>query len=1178
VVIDPTRHGVIEASAGTGKTHTLLELTLQLLADRRATLDQILLVTYTEKATGELKDRLRQALEKGDAPVFRAALDEFDQAPVYTIHGFCQRVLQEYAFENRHDFRAELVYDAALLEPCLREVQRRVWPALYGDRLAAMLQLGRYDGATWESRVMKLAGQFRPLCQHTLLPKPLPNLARTLTVFEDNLRSTRATLRDMAGDPVDDWEKHSWCEGFRQVKHHAKQRESWINKVLVPLLHWLFDPVADTQPIASFLRLLETCRTATGFAEDGFQVLSERLKPEGRDQLVDLCPGMTELLEVMDEWQRAHDCSSLDHQLAVQTVQQVHDHLAGYKRERGWQSFEDMLTRVDAALDPERNPHAGSLLAALRGRYRYAIVDEFQDTDPLQWRIFKQIFVSGAGPHRLFVVGDPKQAIFGFRGADLAAYQKAGSELREQHGAATIPLAVNWRSSPEVLEALNQLFRDGGWFEGTGIACSDVQPAAEAERPWHNREDHTGRAALNLVELEAEQLTVARRHMARFIATESARLLRAGGGLVFGKKGEVARPLQAGDLCVLVARRREATPVLEALRHAGIPYTLYKQTGLWQSAEAIHLGYLLRALANPADNAAFHKALLTRFFRIEPAELAACEELSSSHPARELFLSWCALGEARNWGALFQAILEESGVLFDRNDPQDAERRQANYRHITQALAETAYAQDLDLEGVVELLEQRRRQPEDPEHDTQPIETDRSKLKIMTIHAAKGLEFPVVFLAGGFTMGARSEYLTYRDHGNLVFDLRTSDAEAKAQAEAEQAAELRRLYYVALTRPMFKLYVPHILVGDKKYSQKGPLVTIVAPALDQAGLTRMGAKFVETIRPEPASESVTRRAGNVSPPVMATPGDSPTSLTGALFPAVSKQLVERRIRIRSFTSLHRAALAAEEPHYEEKPPRADDDVPDALEDTTAWRGPVFGEMLHEIMAAIDFSVAGQAADPPALLAAADPLFEEVRRRHWARLPARLTGPDHIESCRAELARMAWHGLHTPLAVVGGPLWQIPASDRLHELEFHFPEQANRASERPDEGLWGRTRSRFSEKEPRPLFEGFLTGFIDLVFRKQGRFFLLDWKTNVLPGYSPREVAQSMMECDYTRQFRLYVQALACWLGQGRGFDPMRDFGGIYYLYVRGLNGRDENAGVFFHRPNDADLELQNVLA
>ena len=308
--IDLTRHAVIEASAGTGKTYTIENLVLRLLIEMRTPLENILLVTFTEKATGELKGRLRATLgrtlreQPEHRPVLLPALDRFDQASIFTIHGFCQRLLQEYALEQGQDFRAALVDDAELLAPALRAVQRKLWRTQFGERLRDVLERAGYSRATataWDERVRAVAKEFHPRSDHQLRPALVPD---------------------------------------------------WWQRLDEPGANWAG-------------------------------------------------------------------------QLAVFTVGAVRDHLVEHKRQRGLQSFDDMIGTVEASLDPQRNPDAPQLLNRLRERYHFGIVDEFQDTDPLQWRIFRRIFLD-ASTARLFVVGDPKQAIFAFRGADLPTYLQRG--------------------------------------------------------------------------------------------------------------------------------------------------------------------------------------------------------------------------------------------------------------------------------------------------------------------------------------------------------------------------------------------------------------------------------------------------------------------------------------------------------------------------------------------------------------------------------------------------------------------------------------------------------------------------------------------------------------------------------------------------------------------------------
>jgi exodeoxyribonuclease V beta subunit len=1168
--IDLQRHAVIGASAGTGKTYSLEHLVLRLLTEADATLEQILLVTFTEKAAGELKDRLRMRLEKAlpEMPahqaVIQTALDSFDQAHVYTIHGFCQRTLQEYAFEQRQDFRQELALDVDLLQSCLREIQRKAWREEYGEQLRTVLELADYNGIkgseAWEQRVLRIAGSLRQGCDHRLQPDLLDGWPGCLQELGAGLRADWETCRRLAG-PLDAnrLEEHPLYVGFDRLDVQANWRDPRRRKVLLPLLRWLADPEAGERPVIAFCRLLITCAEASSFNKHAFRLISTQLSKKAVAQLADYCPGLMELVELVEQRRQATDWDALQHQLALGTIRQLHEHLTAYKRERGLLSFEDMLTRVDDALNPGKNPEAEAVATHLRRRYRYAVIDEFQDTDLIQWRIFKRIFVDGGPPHRLFVVGDPKQAIFGFRGADLQAYLSAVRDLSDGHAAQEVHLDVNWRSCPELLDQLNVLFANGEWFAGTDISYRPVLPPRETKPPSALVADRTGQNALTLVDLAGlDSARDARRHYAQFIAHEIGRLLGWPGGnplLEFEAKGKPARGLRADDICVLVFKRREAIPLLDALRAAKIPYSFYKQPGLWQSEEAVHLSYVLKALARPDQAQGFRKALLTRFFRLTPQDLSQSDELPANHPTKELFARWLGWADDQNWAPLFQSLLEDTGLLHDDPQAAEAERRLANCRHIFHALQHAAYAENLDLLGILDRLETLRRRPSDNDMDVQPIETEQRKVQIMTIHASKGLEFPVVFLAGGFTGGRGGDYLTYRDGNTLVFDLRKGDDARSSAAKQEQDAEQRRLLYVALTRPMFKLYVPK-LAADCKYQSKGPVITILAPAAEKAGLRTTEARLDRPAEVQPRPEEVS------APP---SPEPPVCDNLAKLLPPADLDFRRRRILIRSFSSLHRQSSRSEVPNFAERLPRADDDDQDALAGQEPLRGPVFGDLVHDVLEKIDFAAVGRAEAWQALLTDGTParqLVDQQLAKHLPRYTSRLSLTQLQEPSRQQVARLVWNALHTPLSALGGPLWQIPAGDRLHELEFHFPEMEDAPPEVRREN-------------------GFLTGFMDLVFRHNGKVFLADWKTNLLSGsYTPDELAHSMRECDYVRQYRLYLQALARWQKRARGdaFDPRRDLGGVYYLYVRGMNGQDEAAGVFFHRPTADDLRLEQVLA
>lgn len=1154
--MDLTQHIVVEASAGTGKTHTLVQLTVKLLLAGHS-ISEILLVTYTEKAAGEIKDRLREELTQQSSryPALQDGLDDFDQSTICTIHGFCQRVLQEHAFEARQDFRPELVHDRDLVELCLREVQRRSWPTQYQDQLASVLQLADYNqgadgGQKWEEKVLEVAGLLRPSCGNRLLPEYNPTLLADLEKIAPRLCSLRNSVKSAHG-PFASPQGHPWFAGYFKLPFRADWREKWAGEVLVPLLRWLADAEAEQSPLLAFHRLLDSCSPSKMFKTNGFPMLLDKVNPP--EAAEDCCPGLRGLVDEVEDIRQSVRWGDMGPQLAAWTIHELGRRLAEHKRERGLQSFEDMLSRVDEALDPDRNPRADSLLANVRKQFRVAIVDEFQDTDPVQWRIFKRIFVEDAPlpptplpqmergeKHRLFVVGDPKQAIFGFRGADLKTYQTAVRELQECHGARPECLEENWRSCPEMLTALNHLFDKGNWFADTDIVYQPVR-APEGERSCTIAAggDRTDRAPVTLLDLRAaETLTRARRVNARFVAGEIGRLLSRETGLDIQDRGQ-RRPLDARDIGILVFKRKEADPIIEALQAAEIPYTFYKQTGLWQSEEAVHLDYLLRAIARSEDGQSLPKALLTRFFGFRPEELAACEGLPASHPIQQLFLRWRSQAEGRRWAELFQSVQHDTGVLHRDLGETDADRRLANLQYILQVLESSAYARDLDALGVLDLLQQARRWPS-PEGDLQPIETEEPKVRILTIHSSKGLQFPVVFLAGGFTGGKARAFARYRDDENkVVFNL-DPDELAKSREKAEDEGEARRLLYVALTRAMFKLYMPW--VADIKHSP-GPLVKILRPALDTSGLEGLEECEVAAL-PAGAVQPVN---AFVTKPALSPSKAAPLDPAG-LFPPLARDLAYRRVTIRSFSSMKRKADMAG-PTYDDHPPRLDDDEPHALEIQRPQeaqgplQGTLFGDVVHCVLEKIDFASAGKAGQPADLLAEGSP-SQVLIDRQLDRMPEVRANPEWRDKGRQLVSSLVWNALHTPLASLGSPLCQVPSTDRLHELEFHYPEQPT---------------ARQSES--------FLTGIMDLVIRKAGKYFLLDWKTNYLAaGYGPAEIEKSMTDADYFAQYRLYLNALSRWLQRVQpGFDPACHLGGVYYLYLRGMNGTDESQGVYFKR-------------
>jgi len=337
-----------------------------------------------------------------------------------------------------------------------------------------------------------------------------------------------------------------------------------------------------------------------------------------------------------------------------------------------------MVALLAQAITGEANENndSGPLLTTLRERFKVALVDEFQDTDMQQWAIFKHIFVNNSEKTgcRLIIVGDPKQAIYRFRGADLNAYFMARDQLRKLGTklTRTYSLDTNWRSMPNLIEGFNALFRDDHWFPSEdGINYRQALIPDVKYRRTRLYKDNSSRSALITFELDASlKAPEARNKWYQIIAEEIKHLLNSETDMmVFGNINSSPRNLRADDICILFRNKNEAPHIEKALNDFQIQYSYYKKPGLYKSVEALELAYLLKAIANPSDTAAFRKALLTSFFSIPLTSLSLYDNLSPDHSIKMLFAKWTTQSITRHWPGMFRSILEDTGVLFrDRDD------------------------------------------------------------------------------------------------------------------------------------------------------------------------------------------------------------------------------------------------------------------------------------------------------------------------------------------------------------------------------------------------------------------------------------------------------------------------------------------------------------------------------
>jgi exodeoxyribonuclease V beta subunit len=802
---------VIEASAGTGKTYLLEHLVLDRLIETDLGLENILIVTFTEKATADLSKRLRAAIDRllafADAPnagpedaqtrdssrywrlddtarrrLLRAR-QSFDRATISTMHGFCQGVLTENAFVSNRLFTQQHVDSRQTFSQVFTDVLRRTLSTdeTFRRYLAAWLRLRRVDDLE-----QLLYDVRRMACPFGVTFNP------------ERIVAAAVAFAAVATDPA---------TTFALGKHLANKTTEKAMLSRIVTLAGLCTELGRDGDVPTFLRQLDEAVSRTS---DLFRYVEEKLCVRAVPQTGPVQQFQQAFLGLADA------AVPLDVAIATLFAPVVNQQLEQHKRQVGLFDFDDMLALVAESLDGPQGP---GLIAALRDRYKIAFIDEFQDTDPVQWRIFKRLFFDSGSENPVTIIGDPKQSIYGFRGADVQTYLSARAAVSGDRGPA-VRLQRNFRSVPAVIDAYNAIFDQAAaepFFSGDiGYEHPVVAglPPAEA----------TGDGGLPAVTLLSVTSTTGDTMMARDVKRTLADRIAAEITVLLA--GPAAPP--AGEIFVLTRTIVEADAIGQVLREAGVPHAFFKQDGLYQTPEARHVRDLLAAVADPDDRSKRAKALLTPFFGLTLDDLPACAGLTPDHPLLARLFTWKALADDGDYRRLYDRILDDSGVVRRELFAATSERRLTNYLHLFELLlAQTARARP-SLPEVVRNLGvyiDKLRAPAVEEANVQRRESDKDAVQIMTMHKAKGLEADVVFLYGGFAAwrGLR-KVRAYSDQGQrLSYVGRPRRLQLEDRLKAEQSEEDQRLLYVALTRARRRLFLPYFGVlgeGDEQLEWK----------------------------------------------------------------------------------------------------------------------------------------------------------------------------------------------------------------------------------------------------------------------------------------------------------------------------------------------------------------------
>ncbi len=1141
---------LIEASAGTGKTFTIGLLYLRLLLglgganaySRPLSVEEILVVTFTEAATAELRGRIRanihelrlacirgassnpmlmQLLNEIPQPADAASLllaaeRQMDEAAIFTIHGFCQRMLNLNAFESGMLFEQQLIEDEHQL---LRQATADFWRR---HCYPLTLDIARVIVSEWNGPEQLLA-TLRPWLQgeSPSLRQP-PGDAETITSrHHENLariEAMKAQWRAL-GDEVltivgqSDVDKRSYS---------SKNLPVWVNKVSF----WAQSETCDYQVPAELAR----------FAQP---VLDEKTKKGNPPQHTLFSAIETFLSQPV----------SLRDVVIARALVEVRAAVRKEKRQQALLGFDDLLSRLDDAL---QQPGGEQLAQAIRQRYPVALIDEFQDTDPLQYRIFRTLYIHQP-EHALLLIGDPKQAIYAFRGADIFTYIRARSEVSAHY-----TLDTNWRSSPAMVESVNQLFaRLDSPFLFEAIPFLPVQ-FAPPNQTLSLSIDQQEQAALRLWLQPGEGCSVGdyQQAMARQCAADISRWLQAGQQqrAMLGK-APAQRAVQASDITVLVRSRNEANLIREALNQLGIPSVyLSNRDSVYTTPEARELLWLLQAVLAPEQERMLRTALATSLFAFDAAQLDRLDQDACGWDTLvETFAGWQLLWQQRGVLPMLRQLMLERQLAENLLASENGERRLTDLLHLGELLQEAAAQLDSP-HALVRYLAQQIDSPDSQSSSQQlRLESDRHLVQIVTIHKSKGLQYPLVWLP--FAAGFReADTALYHDRENFaaVLDLQADD-ESLALAEQERLAEDLRLLYVALTRSVYhcSVGVAPLFRGTRKKEGASDLHKSALGYLLQRGEAATAEQLAVLLSEMNAAgtEVVSVQDDDAERWQETTIADS--QLTAR---SVTRPLVESW-RVTSYSGLQQHGnqrLLDVMPSFDIE--AAGEDLQEDDSETTLTphhfpRGAAPGTFLHELFESLDFP------QPPA----AEKLEQHLQQNGY---------PLHWQPMLSDwIARV----VSTPLNAQGIKLAEVQASDCLVEMGFYLPIDGLLTADALDSLI---RQDALSSNAPSLEFrqvQGMLKGFIDLVFRWQGKYYLLDYKSNWLgdsrEAYTPEAMKQAMIDHRYDLQYQLYTLALHRYLKHRLAdYDYDQHFGGVFYLFLRGLDGSSPDNGVFHTRP------------
>jgi len=1176
---------LIEASAGTGKTYAITGLFLRLILEKELLVDQILVVTFTNAATSELKEKIRNILlktkeafqtgsskesfidcmvKKAEEPahciqLIENTLVDFDKASIFTIHGFCQRILHENAFETGSLFDTELLSDQLKLN---QEIADDFWRRHFYDFPVEFIGYS----------LKKLSGPeyFLKLLEKIKSPeiKVIPDLKKPSLESLDDYRSCFEKLKD------------SWAVSQKEVELLLKDPllKGNVYKTLTPDEQNSDYTKRDLKVISMFRdmdRFTDTKSIGFPLFKEFKNFTASKLKDSVKKnhtspdhKFFDICDDFYEKASVLEAEMEKYLLF-----LKVEFFRFAKSELPERKRDEKIQFFDDLLTTVKEALESKGGKE---LEKAIRKRYKVALVDEFQDTDPVQYEIFKRIF--SPKDSMLFMIGDPKQAIYSFRGADIFSYMRAAQNAEFKY-----TLTENWRSEALLITAINTIFSSINepfifdWipFEKAQPAESDVTDKEKTSAPlilWYVSSEND-----KPIEKKEAEFKIA-----YAVAGEISRLLSFEDAFERGSFNE-------GDIAVLVRTNEQARIIKESLSARRIHSVLYSNESIFESQEALEIERILSSISQPGNDRLLRAALVTDIMgvnaeKLDPENVDILWWEKQIGKFNEYYQSWNRYGFIR----MFRALMTKGKVRARLLSYADGQRQLTNVLHLAEILHRESVGKDIGMTGLLKWLSDQIKSASGRKEEYQlRLESDEDAVKIVTIHKCKGLEYQIVFCPfgwGGSLLPKGKEIIFHDKDENKTLTLDLDYDKDKFNivlAQNELLAENLRLLYVALTRAKTRCYLAW---GNIKNAETSALAYLFHyknfdESLDYqydiiGSLKNKLGSITEHEILGDLKELVENSDGSIELDLMPLNKDMEHQL---IKEDEKEELVCRKFSgkidtvwgISSFSSLISGRFAHEElPDRDSAGADISTHAGQYIQKELSGRKDIFsfpkgtkaGIFFHDIFEHLDFASKDAGHQDKTVK---DKLKEYGFEQSWQ------------ETVRNMIKNVLSVSLKSKDKEV--ILSSVKCDERINEMEFYFP--LNYITPQKLKKVFsdnaGIDISSGLSKQIEKLYfspsEGFMKGYIDTIFQHDGRFYIVDWKSNFL-GTSIKDYARDLLietiKSDYYNlQYYIYTLALHQYLKwRMPKYRYEKDFGGVFYVFIRGV---DSNLGPEFGVFNDA---------